>query len=328
MQFAQRYPFSLQAKHFLKNNNLSLENIPEEIIARAEAMVSSAAKGKEYALVINSSELLLQEIMAFPISKILVSLQKDSFLNEKFAWMLSKNFLEYLDLEKNKKQAALELAEQLGIKFDFLGKEFFVSLALKEFLGIEFKAPALKLVNQAVSQGKIFLSEQAFYRFLSEIVFIKALDSLPVPTDGLPQLLKNSGQRLQQQLSARAKKEFEFKFSGKLNPNLFPSCMQSMYNDLLEGKNLPHMARFYISTFLHTIGLPQEQIINMFRKTPNFSEKMTRYQIRRIAGQKLAVASCSKIKEHSLCPDAGCGTKHPLIFYRKQLRPRRQTNAK
>ena len=91
-----------------------------------------------------------------------------------------------------------------------------------------------------------------------------------------------------------------------------------MYNAVLQGKNLQHSGRFYLAAFLNAIGMPQEQIIQAFAKTPNFSEKMTRYQVQRLVANKLSPPSCAKIKETGLCP-SDCGNKHPLSYYKRQL---------
>ncbi|MDD5163912.1 MAG: hypothetical protein PHD95_06955 [Candidatus ainarchaeum sp.] len=331
LQFAQRFPFTASAKKILSENNFSLEELPEEVLERAGAMVLSAAKNKPYFLkeISSSSALLLQEILAFPVAKILVSLQKSAFLNEKFALMFSKSFLDYIGLEKHPQETLLEIASQLGIEFEVLkSRDFFASVSLESFLKIHFKHPALKLVNQSVSRGKVFLQEHLFFVFVSEMVFAHIFSSLPVPLEGIPKNLKDFARQLQQQLVVSQKKDFEFRLSGKINPNFFPSCMQKMYNDLLEGKNLPHNARFYIAAFLNSIGMPSEQIIQLFSKTPNFSEKMTRYQVERVVKQGLSAPSCSKIKEAGLCPDAECGNKHPTGFYERQFLKHKKAEAK
>ncbi len=331
LQFAQRYPFTASAKRILRENNFSLDELPEETVKRASAMVLSAAKNKPYFLkeISNSSDLLLQEILAFPIAKILVSLQKDNFLNEKFALMFSKSFLEYIALEKHPQETFFGIAEELGIEFEVLrGKDFFASVSLQSFLKIPFKHAALKLSNQSVSKGKVFLPEHLFLVFVSETVFAQIFFSLPVPLEGIPKNLKNSAMQLQQQLIVSQKRDFEFRLSGKTNPNFFPSCMQKMYNDLLEGKNLQHSARFYIAAFLHSIGMHSGQIIQLFSKTPNYSEKMTRYQVERIAKQNLSAPACAKIKEAGFCPDPECGNRHPTGFYEKQFQLSKKAEAK
>ncbi|MDD5148806.1 MAG: hypothetical protein PHH08_05075 [Candidatus ainarchaeum sp.] len=318
LQFAQKYPFTNAAKKIIRGNNLSLEELPEEIVSRAGAMVTAAAKNRDYSMQIHSSGLLLQEILAFPIAKIFVSLQKDTFLNEKFAMLFSKTFLKYIDLEKHKQETALDLLRESGVKFEVIkDKNFFLSLPLQDFLKIPFKHASLKLVNQAVSKGKVFLKEGLFYTFVSEIVFSQVYNSLPVPLEGIPNSLKISARQFQQQLAVSRKRDFEFKLSGTANPGIFPSCMQSMYNSLLEGKNLQHSGRFYIAAFLNSIGLPKEQIIQLFAKTPNFNEKMTRYQVDRLVKQNFSPPSCAKIKEAGLCTDEECGEKHPLGYYKK-----------
>ena len=322
LQFAQRFPFSREAKNILRENNLSLDELPEEVLARAEAMALNAAKGKDYYIELRSSELLLQEILAFPIAKILVSMQKDSMLNDKFAFMLSKSFLKYLDLEKNRKDTALELARQLGIEFEIAadsGEGFFVSIPLQNFLKIHFRRMSLKLVNQHVALGKVFLQEKRFFDFLAETILSAISASLPVPLEGIPNSLKNSARQLQQMLLA-SRKEFETKISGKINPNLFSDCMKSMYADLVSGKHMTHIARFYIATFLNSIGMTKEQLLELFSKQGNYNERIARYHIDRIVKQNLSPPGCAKVREAGLCPTENCQVRHPMSFYRRELK--------
>ncbi|MBN1941597.1 MAG: hypothetical protein JW772_05440 [Candidatus Diapherotrites archaeon] len=328
LQFAQRYPFSEQAKLVLREHNISLDALSEEVISRAGAMVLSAAKNKPYFLVLNSKEFLLQEILAYPLAKIFVSLQKDNLLCERFARMQGNSFQKYLDSEKNKQETATEIAKQLGVKFDFLGSQYFVSVSLPDFLGAKPGADSQKLVNQQVSKGIVYLTEQRFYAFLAELVSARIFDSLPVNIEGIPKRIEDLGKQLNQQLREREKKAFEFAISGKINPSLFPECMQSLYSDLLAGKNVPHLGRFYIAAFLNGIGMPKEQLISVFRKTPNFDERMTRYQIDRVVNQKLSAPGCEKVREAQLCMNSECRTKHPLSYYKRELRTKTRQEAK
>jgi DNA primase large subunit len=320
-RFAQRFPFSSAAKRIVKESRLSLDAVPEEIMNRAAVMISHAFREKEYTLNINSRELLEQEILAFPIAKILVSLMKNPYLYKSFSSMAGRSAFSYLGRSAEKKQLSLDLAKELGIEFELSEqKAFFVSVPLQRYLGIKFNDKSLKLVNQSLEKGQVFLNINLFCRFLGETVFLKVFSDLPVDTSSVPTLFKTFARQLSQQMSKAEFVEFNFKVEGKINPNAFPPCIALLYKKQLEGERLPHMARFFLATFLNAVGMPEKQILAVFKKSPDFNEKIASYQIRRIVGQKYAPASCEKIKSYGFCSNVECREKHPLGYYRRELR--------
>jgi DNA primase large subunit len=64
-----------------------------------------------------------------------------------------------------------------------------------------------------------------------------------------------------------------------------PPCMKAILEALKNGENLPHTARFAITTYLLWRGWDVEQIVDLFRTAPDFNEKITRYQVQHIAGR-------------------------------------------
>ncbi|MAG21854.1 MAG: hypothetical protein CL943_00930 [Candidatus Diapherotrites archaeon] len=327
LQFAQKFPFSPLAKRILKESNLSLETIDEETMNRAAVMISRAFKGKEYTLEIKTTDLLEQEIAAFPIAKILVSLLDDRSFYKRFALMVARSTFSYLESSQERKQLALDLAEGLDINFSMLEKnDFFVSVPLTQFLSIKFNDKNLKLVNQHVESGTVFLNTNSFLRFLSEIVFVRILSDLPVPTGAVPKSFRAFAKQISIDAKKAQTREFNFKVEGKMNPNAFPPCMASLYQKIISGERLPHMARFFLATFLNAIGMPQDQIISVFKKSPDFDQKIAGYQIRRIAEQNYALASCEKIKSYGVCTSIECRIKHPLSYYKRMLRELNRNN--
>ncbi len=318
--FAQRFPFSARAKEILKEIGLSLEDVPEETINRAVIMVSYAFKGKEYVLDIKSSDLLEQEIAAFPVAKILVSLVGEDQLYRGFASMISKSAFFYLEKSPNRKQLALDLAEDLGIEFKLAEENgFFVSVTLNDFLSANFKSPALKLVNQSVEAGRVFLNVNTLCRFISGFVFSMILNGLPVPTAGLPSFYRAMASQLKGSKEVYSER-VAFKVEGKINPNAFPPCFASLYQKQMSGESLPHMARFLLASFLNAVGLPEKSIFDAFKKSPNFDERVASYQIKRIVAQNYAPASCEKVKGYGFCQEQDCRVKNPVGYYRRQLR--------
>jgi len=100
-----------------------------------------------------------------------------------------------------------------------------------------------------------------------------------------------------------------------------PPCMRAILDALKRGENLPHTARFAITTYLLKRGWDVEQIVDLFRNAPDFNEKITRYQVQHIAGRaggrkEYAVPSCKTMREWGLCI-TNCGIKNPLEYGRK-----------
>lgn len=321
LQFAQKYPFSSVARKIVKESNVSFDDMPEELLQRAILLVSNASKGKKYSIpALADSDVLLREVLAFPIAKIFIAMQKNQPLNQKFCQMIADSAFRNISIENRKLDVAMDLSKDLGFKMDLspLG-EFCISINLIDFLKMDYFKASMKLVNHNVERGKIFLNENSFSKFVSEMVYAKTMNSLNEPIGVVPKNFREISTKLSQQLLIVQKKEFEFKMHGTIDPNAFPPCYADFYSQLLVGKNLPHLARFSIASFLLAIGMQVSQIIDLFRKTPNFSEKMTSYQVNRLAKTKISPPSCNKIREYGLCNSMDCIRGNPLKYYSQKM---------
>ncbi len=319
--FAQHFPFSEAARKLVREKNLSLEGLPEPVIERAVLMVEHSAANKQYVFFLHNTDLLMQEILAFPVAKIILSVLRDERMYEKFAALFADAALDYLNTAEDSKEAMVSLASELGLNFGFADNEGrVVSLPLMDFLSVRISDPLLHLVNQSVSNGTVFLNLNGFARFLRSVVFERIRSSLPVPITSIPKNLQNVAMRFKQNFREKQAKQFQFAFKGALKADAFPSCMAQLYSELLQGKKLPHLARFYLASFLNRVGMPKEQIILAFKKSPDFNEKIALYQINRIVKQNYTPASCDKIRSQGYCPSPSCNVRHPLSYYRRQLR--------
>ena len=77
--------------------------------------------------------------------------------------------------------------------------------------------------------------------------------------------------------------------------------------------------------FLVNIQMPQEDIVALFAKAPNYDERITRYHVDNISGKhsgkKYSAPSCAKVREHSLCISRTCNVMHPMQFYERESNP-------
>jgi DNA primase large subunit len=203
-----------------------------------------------------------------------------------------------------------------------------IEVSLSDFLKAEFHEQFMKLCNQKLEKGRVFLNRNEFARFLAAIVQKRVLESLPASSvaSEMPAGLKKLAQELSKKLAAHSFKEFNFVASKNVATEALPDCIAKIYSDLLAGKNIQHLARFDLAVFLAAIGMPEEQIVNAFRKAPNFNEKTTRYQIKKIFQKKYKPVSCAKMREHGLnC--SNCGYKHPLRYYQERMKKAKTVTA-
>lgn len=328
LQFAQRFPFSEAAKKIMKENDFSLQEIPSEVRERAKVLILRSFRRDEKDIpVISSSNVLLNEISAFPVAKIIVSLINKPFVTERFVEFISDSTFRYLEKEE-KAEILYELASDLNVKFSISEKkDFFAEIKLIDFLQIDFLHDFMKLVNQKLEKGTVFLSRNDFIRFLREIVYKKVHASLPVPTVSVPQDLKKLAAELEKQLIEKSSTSFAFSGAvGKFSEKALPPCMEEIFNDLMLGKNVSHSARYNIATFMAAAGMKQAELVQLYSKTPNFSEKVSSYQIKRLFEKdgtpKLSPSSCIKMKEYGLCRENFLckGIKNPIQLYKKLAR--------
>ena len=323
LRFAQYYPFSKTAQMAVKNSNLSLDNVPSAVMQRAKLMLLNALTGKEYRpLAQESSELIMNEILAFPVAKILLSFSKNSSYFKRFAAFVSENAFNRLELEKS--EILLDLAQELSLSFELPEeKEFFVSIPVVQFLKIPQSAMQMHLINQKLSKGKLFLTQQEFARFLSEAVKLKVFQSLPVDVKKTPEFFKKISSEIFNEISSKQKQILVEALHGKVEAENFPPCFSELYSRLNSGQQLNHLGNFALATFLIAISMPRDKILEAYKKAPNYDERTSTYHIDRMSkGKKYTPASCNTMRSYGLCIQNGAlcfGIKNPLMYYRRKI---------
>jgi DNA primase large subunit len=106
----------------------------------------------------------------------------------------------------------------------------------------------------------------------------------------------------------------------------YPPCIKHAIEALNNGENLSHSGRFMLATFLLGRGQTIDDIAPLFKNAPDYNEKVTRYQIKQVAGEsgnktKYACPSCEKIKSNDLCyiTPACDNIINPMQFGKKRL---------
>ncbi len=184
-----------------------------------------------------------------------------------------------------------------------------------------------RLIYQNVDRGEVICQKQTVTKVLRE-AFVKyaftayemmdhdeavvTLQPIYEEINNIMETLKTSGIKVNVDL-------------GSVDFSMFPPCIKEYINEMREGINLPHMARFTLVSFLHKIGMDNDSMVQLFRTAPDFNEKLTTYQINHITGQisstEYSPPKCSALLSNHLCfkgDDPLCNKewlKHPLQYY-------------
>lgn len=320
--FAQKFPFSERAKSYLKDSKLSLEDVSESEIKRAALIISRAFSGKNYVLdAINAGEeIYRREIIAYPISRLIVSAMSTKNMNEKFANLIRKKTFSEIVNDTKSKEICLDLAEDFKLKYG-IEENFFVSISLLDYLENYFIDEETKIVNKIVSKGKVYLNINDFARFLSEKAYAKVVESLPIQGENIPKKFVQLAKNISSQVYSLQQKDFEEKISGKIDPNLFPPSMKNLYEKQLSGEKLTYYERLAIGGFLQQVGMQKQEMLNFFSKSPDFKKHIAEYHINRIYEKGLSAPSYKKMGEFGIIVSKDEKKfVHPVKYYLSQIR--------
>ncbi|MHB1492678.1 MAG: hypothetical protein ACYCR7_01945 [Thermoplasmataceae archaeon] len=193
-----------------------------------------------------------------------------------------------------------------------------------------------RLVNQTFIDGKIIVESEVLWKIIREAFVVKARAILAkIDPEACHLILGPMAEELVD-LQDRAR---EMKYSGDLgsvDSSCFPPCVLHFLSDARAGVNLPHMARFTMVSFLHHVGMKNEEIMNIFKSAPDFNERITSYQVNHVTGHssgtEYSPPKCSVLKSNHLCymdNDYVCNSewlKHPMQYY--SYRKRRKDSGK
>jgi DNA primase large subunit len=327
-----KYPFLKENTEYVKTLNLKIEDLinPEfaKILQRAEERVEEAIL---YTLVNRKTRNDEIEILSFPVAIMLTIATQNSFIKKRYALAEAKKVYEDLKLEPKERILAvaqnlrwkLALNNDAGIPYEF-------TLNFTDYLRntTYLREKKWKLVNRLLSNGKVYLTRNETARLLSEEVrknIEKRLDTKEVPKFP-PEIMQVSEKIKKLSLEKIGKTEMEG-FPKAMVKTAFPPCIEALYQAFSSGRHLSHIGRFTLTSFLINIGMPSENVIELFKNISDFNERMTRYQVEHIAGERgsrtrYTTPKCDTLKTHGVCvnPDNLCQkTRHPLGYYRKKL---------
>jgi len=302
-EFAAHYPFTKQAKDYFIHHKVELN---EEIINLGRKRLENMLGGDWDVLISIETE---KEIASFAAAKMIISASNTPSLIYGFAVGESKRASKFLSKDSYKdSETIIECAEGIGLELKEENDMYHMNVA--EYLMSMPRSSHYYLVNREVKKGNVKLNKHEAIRVLEEGIRRKIEKELPQKSEFSSEI-KKIAEELKKKEMEKRKKELKFEFSGD-----FPPCAEEIISKAKEGANLSHVERWFIAVYLNKIGWKEGQIIDLFRKQPDFKESITRYQVGYVKKKNYSVPSCARLNSEGVCAKP-CGIRSPLSFRKK-----------
>ncbi len=328
-----KYPFLKKTAEHIKRLGLKIEELTnpemEQIFNRAEERVKNAIL---YAVHVGEKRENDVEIPSFPVAIILAIATKNSFIKKRYALAEAKTAFSNLQLETREKLLAIAADFDWDITLNrdpAIPLEFALNFTHYLKNTVHLKDENWKLINRLMANGTVYLNQHDVARLLQEEIqrrITKRLEEQELPT--FPEKITQTAERLTALAKERIGTEEMEGFPKVVNQSAFPPCIVALYEDASKGRHLSHVGRFTLTSFLVTIGMPPEKVNELFKSFSDYNERLTRYQVEHIAGERgsrtrYTPPQCATLQTHGVCvnsDDLCRRIRHPLAYYRLKQR--------
>ncbi|MBS7635077.1 DNA primase large subunit PriL [Candidatus Bathyarchaeota archaeon] len=343
-----KYPFMPEAAEEVRKLGFRIDGLFEAdyapILERAERRVIEALTNNPPEVRYDPSLYKGNvEMLSFPVAVALVTSLANEYVKRRYALAEARRAYDLLKRESEEK--IVEIARKFGWRIRFSGEKsgvikFDFALNFIDYLrnAASFHDKDWKLINKFVINGEVHLSKQEVARLLQEEIrrYIEGKID-PKIRSALPEKIFERAEKIKQAYSSSFKELPTEDFSpSEATEEAFPPCIMELYRAAQSGRHVPHVGRFALTSFLINIGMSPDLIVDLFRRSSDFNERMTRYQIEHIAGErgsgtKYTPPKCDTLQTHGLCPgmdDICRRIKHPLMYYRRKMRAMKAKRVK
>ncbi|MEM1698882.1 MAG: hypothetical protein QXD83_03245 [Sulfolobales archaeon] len=338
-----KYPVLVAPESLPKVIGVSISNISDLVdymksfTDRAIIRIEHAVRGSYY---VPSDDPLI-ELPSFYLA-IALAQHTHSWLLRRLADHEGKRVA--LEIARERDKDVVNVLKNLGIEVEYIGEEdgcghrvflgrsgtsevvacYPYRLTIPKYLRYAerlFTEPSWKLVNRLVLKGYVFLGKKDLARLAEEEVKKRVIEYGRVfSAEFIGELLREQ-LGIAKSLVPKEVLERERKRAPEKIERAFPPCITKLRELLSKGEHLSHHQRFALATFMLSVGYSVDEVVDMFRTSPDFEEKIARYQVEHLAGlrggrKKYRMYSCDKMKSLGLCV-AECGTRTPLQYYRR-----------
>jgi len=282
------------------------------------------------------------ELLSYAIAGAFVVNIGDQYLTRRYAMAEAKRVHDILSEEKNLRALAAFLRAEMGwdvkqiipsIVEEYESDvkiEYTFDLYFSNYLSAStsFKDTEWKLVNKAVRNGYVQLTQKQLARLVENVVEKEAIERLGRPVKlKLPEPMTSKIEEIRALLDKNRPEIPADKMPTQVVRGAFPPCISYYLEGINVGRKAGHMERFALVSFLASVKVNDEEIIKLFAQVSDFNESLTRYQVEHISGTRRNRSSytpptCKTLQSHGICRSQADGRRicrnisHPLQYYR------------
>jgi len=341
LSLISKYPFLNASKDYIKENNLSIKEILDDPLYERARLIGVERLDNAFdkrdvgnrSLVTDSDQIM--ELLSYPIARMVAVCIEDVYFKRRYA--LGEAVHAYNNLLNEPILFLINIANEFNINVKFDKDTNKISIYFVDYL---HHAPTRykewKMINRKMENGFIQITRKDLARIIQEALRARInneLDERDCSRSVYEKFLADI-KRIKNLVMAHRKK-IEAAPIGKLDTTKLPPCMKNILSSIQAGENVPHMGRFALVSFLHSLRLSNNEILKLFSTAPDYEEERTRYQVEHITGYSSTTAysppGCDKMRTYGICPteeiDDLCKKKrHPLSYYKakwKQEKPKK-----
>jgi DNA primase large subunit len=311
LRLLAKYPFLSSAAPLLRTYHIT--RLPQEVRGRAVERVLEAIERGERGVLPRLDNPWI-ELLSFPLARALVLYVGVDWLRRRWSLAEASRIERLLHGEDD--EVLMHVVNDLGLKTWRTGEErwvmhFTLYLHLTKRLATE---PRWKLVNRMLDKGLVSLTRPEVVRLVREWVYENISQTKPTPVNWSPEEAKIIRETLQRRAA---------KMVAPAPSKEWAPCMMALRNSVAD---IGHFGLFALAAYMSNKGYEVNEIVDVLRVRRDFDERIARYQVEHIAGQrgsrvKYRPPSCQSMKTHGLCIEDGkhCpNNMNPLQYTNRQ----------
>ncbi len=326
-----RFPFLAETGAFVRRYGPPLDallNSPdyEEVRHHGFLEVMAALGGPEPpAIEVVDEADALRSLLRYIVARIIVSHVAERTLVHRFALHEAARMRERLDAQGDDVLRTVAAELDLPIRVASIEGETRYAVHFGRYLGLAAEhiggpGGEWKLINRPVAGGDVLLRRAEMTRLAMEAIARRIEADAPPQVDA--SMLGSMAGHLRTVREAVGRMRTA-DVKGPPDLDRSPPCVRHLLAEVSAGANLPHHARFTLVTYLNAIGMTSEDIVKAFAISPDFDDRIARYQVEHItgthSGTEYSVPKCATLRTYGLCRDMDilCGEiVHPVQYYR------------
>ena len=338
-----RYPFLTAAREAVREADVSLS----ALVDRDAPAVDRARERVERALTAGTTAPEeperwdpIDDLLSYPIARILVSLLEDGSAVEKYAAAEAATAADRFQTDAERDDDGLRSVERVRVSRSELLGEFDIDaepererqrrgpsgdpawfwVALETYLTLADPdwGDDWRLVNREVRDGRVRTRTGELDRLLEEAIHRRVADGLPFDVrernPALASALEPTVASVKQLLTAG---HAPTRTPDVVDPTVFPPCMKALVGRAQGGEDLPPESRFAHTAFLVALDLDAETIASMTGLDAEQTATQVEFLRDREGGQYPS-PSCATMQAYGDCVnrDEWCDRiSHPLSYY-------------